>query len=104
MEQLSDESDFTIEYSFAEVEVPVTGKDDELDEDEEVMEDGTAISKVGVPRRYFWIVAAFLVLTTTALAWLLHVNLNAELKLPEEFRKREDDEDCMRSGKNEVLS
>eukprot|EP00913_Durusdinium_trenchii_P010788 g10119.t1 len=58
----------------------------------------------GVPRRYFWIVAAFLVLTTTALAWLLHVNLNAELKLPEEFRKREDDEDCMRSGKNEVLS
>lgn len=93
MEQLSDESDFMIEYSFAEVDVPVTGKDEELDEDEEVMEEGTVVASVGVPRRYFWIVAAFLLLTTTALAYLLHANLSAEMKLPEEFQKRLDEEE-----------
>jgi len=93
MEQLSDESDFMIEYTFAEVDVPVTGKDDEVGEDEEVMEEGSVVSTVGVPRRYFWIVAAFLFGTTTALGYLLYVNLSAEMKLPEEFRHRIDDEE-----------
>ncbi|CAL1137394.1 unnamed protein product [Cladocopium goreaui] len=93
MEQLSDESDFMIEYSFAEVDVPVTGKDEELDEDEEVMEEGTVVASVGVPRRYFWIVAAFLLLTTTALAYVVHANMSAEMKLPEEFQKRLDEEE-----------
>ncbi|CAE7537979.1 unnamed protein product [Symbiodinium pilosum] len=93
-EQLSDESDFMIEYNFTEVEVAVSkDNEQELDSDEEVMDEGTVVSKVGVPRRYFWIVALFLVVSTTALAWLLHTNLNSEIKLPEEFRKHADMEE-----------
>eukprot|EP00439_Symbiodinium_sp_Y106_P054110 s287_g7.t1 len=65
----------------------------ELDSDEEVMDEGTVVSKVGVPRRYFWIVAMFLLFTTTALVWLLHVNLNSEIELPEQFRKHADMEE-----------
>ncbi|CAJ1335298.1 unnamed protein product [Effrenium voratum] len=101
-EQLSDESDFMIEYTFAEVDVPVTKENqdpNDLDEDEEVMEEGTAVSRVGVPRRYFWIVAAFLVLSTTALVWLLHANLSSEIQLPDEFRKHTDmEEEVMFTG------
>lgn len=93
-EQLSDESDFMIEYNFTEVEVAVSqDNDQELDSDEEVMDEGTVVSKVGVPRRYFWIVAMFLLFTTTALVWLLHANLNSEIELPEEFRKHADMEE-----------
>ena len=64
-------------------------------------------SSPGVPRRFFWIIAAFLVLTTTALAWLLHANLNSEIppgprprvlgasRIPEGFENREEEDEAM---------
>mmetsp|Transcript_45459 Transcript_45459/g.106229 ORF Transcript_45459/g.106229 Transcript_45459/m.106229 type:complete len:1277 (+) Transcript_45459:2-3832(+) len=93
-EQLSDESDFMIEYNFTEVEVAVSkDTEQELDSDEEVMDEGTVVSKVGVPRRFFWIVAMFLVVSTTALGWLLYSNLSSEIQLPDEFRRHADMDD-----------
>lgn len=69
---------------------------------------GNLNSSPGVPRRFFWIIAAFLVLTTTALAWLLHANLNSEIppgplpprvlsasRIPEGFENREEEDEAM---------
>jgi len=83
-EQLSDESDFMIEYNFAEVEVAITKEnaDPELEEDEEILDDsGAAIARIGVPRRHFWLIAFGLLFSTTAVTWLLLYRLQTELKI-----------------------
>eukprot|EP00930_Biecheleria_cincta_P069098 TRINITY_DN56883_c0_g1_i1.p1 TRINITY_DN56883_c0_g1~~TRINITY_DN56883_c0_g1_i1.p1 ORF type:complete len:1305 (-),score=246.48 TRINITY_DN56883_c0_g1_i1:164-4078(-) len=94
-EQLCDDSDFKIEYHFKEVEVPraPAGQESALDSDEEMMEElhGTGIQSMGVPRKFFWLVAFGLLVSTTALVVLLFSVLNAEMKAPD-FHLMEDGE------------
>lgn len=76
LEQLSDESDFKIEYTFEEVEVALGEKREDLEEEDLMDDEGSVIRTLGVPVGRFWLVAGGLVVSTTVLCALLLYCLN----------------------------
>lgn len=92
--QLSEESDFKIEYKIEEVEVAVGEKmspvDAEAEESQMLEEEGAVIAHLGVPPGRFWIVATFLIVSTTVLGLLL-----AWQMMPREKKAEDPEEDEM---------
>jgi len=86
LEQLSDESDFKIEYTFEEVEIAVGDTPTDLEEDDLINEEGAVISHLAVPLKKFWlVVGAVLLSTSLILSFLLWVlQRKAQVQVPEQ--------------------
>lgn len=81
LEQLSEESDWKLEYNFEEIKVAVGEQAEDLDEDEELADnEGGVVKSVGVPMRHFWIMLLGLVFSTLFILWLLHSLLKEKSK------------------------
>mmetsp|Transcript_10520 Transcript_10520/g.19355 ORF Transcript_10520/g.19355 Transcript_10520/m.19355 type:complete len:1392 (-) Transcript_10520:47-4222(-) len=76
LEQLSDDSDFKIQYHFEEVEVAIGEKADELAEEELIDDSGAVVGRFAVPVKRFWMVAFGMVFSTVLLSMILYVLLN----------------------------
>merc|ERR1712150_27130 len=71
LEQLSDESDFKIEYDFEEVEVEAGTKLEEMQQEELIDDEGAVIGRLAVPVGRFWLVACGMFISTITLGLLL---------------------------------
>lgn len=84
LEQLDEESDFKIEYTFQEVEVAVGEKLEDLDEEGEEIQvmqtKGAVIGRLGVPMKKFWLVGLGLLLSTTVLLAILYSQVRGQWK------------------------
>jgi len=91
LEELSEESDFRIDYKFEEIEVDIDAAPEELGEDEEMMTEGQEQVKIGVPKKKFWMVGVGLAISTLLLLVILIAVMSKKEKLP----PRQTDEDAM---------
>mmetsp|Transcript_108163 Transcript_108163/g.306736 ORF Transcript_108163/g.306736 Transcript_108163/m.306736 type:complete len:1320 (+) Transcript_108163:154-4113(+) len=81
LEQLSDESDFRLEYNFEEIQVAVGEQARDLDEDEWLEDKEMSVVKtVGVPMRHFWIMALGLFFSTLFIFLLLRILMKEKAK------------------------
>mmetsp|Transcript_73925 Transcript_73925/g.154065 ORF Transcript_73925/g.154065 Transcript_73925/m.154065 type:complete len:1560 (-) Transcript_73925:95-4774(-) len=76
MEELSEESDFRIEYQFDEIMVDVDAKLEDVEEEQEFFDDsGAEVQQLGVPKKKFWVVAVGLGCSTLFLMIILIIVL-----------------------------
>jgi len=78
LEQLAEESDFRIEYKFQEVEVAEGEQCDDLEEEDIMEEQEAIVSTIGVPRKYFYLVALGLLVSSALLLGILFWTLTHE--------------------------
>merc|ERR1719356_1803721 len=72
LEQLAEESDFRLEYSFEQIQVQVGETVEDVEDDEEIHEnEGVIMKELGVPMKHFWIMALGLFFSTVAIFWML---------------------------------
>jgi len=92
LEQLSEESDWRLEYNFEEIKVAVGEQAEDLDEDEELADnEGSVVKTVGVPMRHFWIMLVGLVFSTLFIIILLRT-LMTEKSKPEKVDNEDIDD------------
>eukprot|EP00932_Pfiesteria_piscicida_P001306 SRR837773.11274.p1 GENE.SRR837773.11274~~SRR837773.11274.p1 ORF type:complete len:656 (-),score=184.07 SRR837773.11274:33-1883(-) len=89
MEELSEESDFRIEYKFDEIMVDADVKAEDVEDQELVDDSGVEIQTLGVPKKKFWIVATGLGFSTL----LLLIILIAVLSKKKEEKQQVSEED-----------
>lgn len=95
--QLSEESDFKIEYHFEEVEVAVGGADLQGAEDDEIQimqNEGVVVATLAVPPGQFVLVAIGLIITTVALCIVLIYTMQKqpESKKPDDIQDTDEDD------------
>jgi hypothetical protein len=85
-DQLADDSDFRIEYTFEEVEVAANAKAEDIEgmEEEELLDDqaDTVVGALTVPASHFWMVAGGLICSTILLFGFLFYMLSVPPEAP----------------------
>jgi len=74
--ELSEDSDFRVEFKFEEIEVGIDETPEDLDAEEILADQGAVIHAIGVPRNLFWIVICGLLAFTLVFAIILLVIFN----------------------------
>lgn len=84
LEQLPEDSDFKIEYKFEEVEVAEGETPADMEGEQLLDDEGTAVGHFAVPESRFWIVATGMIASTLLLGFLLVYTMLCKSTLPKD--------------------
>jgi hypothetical protein len=88
MDQLPDDSDFKIEYAFEEVEVGVGEQLEDVEDEDFIDDEGSAVGKFAVPASRFWMIIVGIIVSTVIICGFMYVLMGRKPKGTEKIEHK----------------